>query len=192
MRWDGSSRPTIWIVPAPDVDPGAARLELARRYLHVLGPGTGDTFAEWAGIPPSSGRATFEAMAGTLTPVRTAVGDGWILSDDEEAFRGAVERPVAPARLLPSGDTFVLLWGPARELIVANPQHRRELWPSRVWPGAVLVDGRLAGTWRRSGPVVTIHPWRRLSAAARESVEREVRSLPLPDLRRPIRARWET
>ena len=145
MRWDGSSRPTIWIVPAPDVDPGVARMELARRYLHVLGPGTGDTFAEWAGIPPSSGRATFEAMAGTLTPVRTAVGDGWILGDDEEAFRGAVERPVAPARLLPSGDTFMLLWGPARDLIVANPQHRRDLWPPRVWPGAVLSTGSSQG-----------------------------------------------
>ena len=121
----------------PTSIPATARLELARRYLHVLGPATGDTFAEWAGIPPGSGRATFEAMAGTLTPVRTAVGDGWILSDDEEAFRGAVERPVAPARLLPSGDTFVLLHGASsradrgRTLSIAGSCGRRGSGPAR-------------------------------------------------------------
>ena len=63
IRWDGANRPTIWTVPAPKVDPLDARAELARRYLHVLGPGTPETFAEWAGIKPPRGRAAFEAIA---------------------------------------------------------------------------------------------------------------------------------
>ena len=50
IRWDGARRPTIWTVPAPDVDPRDARLELARRYLHVFGPATAAGFAQWAGI----------------------------------------------------------------------------------------------------------------------------------------------
>jgi hypothetical protein len=31
IRWDGSHQPDVWNVPAPDIDPHEARLELARR-----------------------------------------------------------------------------------------------------------------------------------------------------------------
>ena len=72
--------------------------------------------------------------------MRTPLGASWILSRDEEAFR-ADEDPVAPARLLPRGDAYFLLWGSERELLVEDAEHRGALWTSRVWPGAVLVEG---------------------------------------------------
>ena len=56
IRWEGARAPTIWTVPAPDVDPHDARLELARRYLHVFGPTTSESFAKWAGIGATAGR----------------------------------------------------------------------------------------------------------------------------------------
>ena len=91
-------------------------------------------------------------------PVRTPIGDGWILAVDESTFRDP-PIPAAPARLLPSGDTFFLLQGADRELLVPDAARRAMLWTSRVWPGAVLVDGEVVGTWRRSQEVVTIQPW---------------------------------
>ncbi len=190
IRWDGARRPTIWTVPPPEVDPADARLELARRYWHVFGPSTPAAFGRWAGILPVVGRATFEALAGSLTPVRTPVGDGWILTADEPAFRVAAG-PLAPARLLPSGDAYYLLHGAERELLVADADHRNRLWTSRVWPGAVLVDGEIVGTWRRAQADVTIESWHRLSPALRESVEAEATSLPLPGIDGPVRVRWE-
>ena len=36
IRWDGARQPAISVVPPPQVDPVDARLELVRRYLHVL------------------------------------------------------------------------------------------------------------------------------------------------------------
>jgi hypothetical protein len=189
IRWDGARQPTIWTVAPPTIDPGEARLELARRYLRVFGPTTGDAFAGWAGIPPARGRAAFEALAGSLAPVRTPIGDAWVLAEDEPALR-ADSRAAAATRLLPSGDAFFLLHGTDRELLVPDPARRAELWPSRVWPGAVLVAGEPVGTWRRSQAKVTIHPWRRLTAAEREAVEAEAASLPLPDLTRPISVTW--
>jgi hypothetical protein len=109
IRWDGARQPPVWTVPAPDVDPREARLELARRYLHVFGPATPTGFAEWAGIrPTSAGRAAFDALAESLTPVQTPAGDAWILTGDEPSFR-APGAPAAPARLLPSGDAYTLL-----------------------------------------------------------------------------------
>jgi Winged helix DNA-binding domain len=50
IRWDGARRPEVWTVPAPRADPGAARLELARRYLHIYGPATTESFGQWSGI----------------------------------------------------------------------------------------------------------------------------------------------
>lgn len=189
MRWDGARQPTVWTVPPPEVDPGEARLELARRHLRVFGPTTPAAFARWAGIKPPVGRAAFEALAGSLVPVRTPVGEAWILSADEPAFLGPGE-PGAGARLLPSGDAFFLLQGADRELLVPEADQRRALWTPRVWPGAVLVGGDLVGTWRRAETKVTIQPWGRLSPAERDAVEAEAESLPLPGVQGRIRVRW--
>lgn len=192
MRWDGAQRPTIWMVPPPAAAPADARLELARRYLHVFGPTTAEAFAKWASISPPRCRATFDAMAGSLTSVHTPVGDAWILNEDEEALRTSVGGVLATARLLPSGDSYFLLQGGDRELLIPDLARQRALWTPRVWPGAVLAEGEVAGTWRRAGAVVTVHSWRRVSRFAREAVEHEAQSFPLPDVSGPIRVRWET
>ena len=189
IRWDGARQPTIWTVPRPKVDPHAARLELARRYLHVFGPTTAESFAEWAGMNAQRGFAAFADLRRSLTPVRTPMGDAWILTSDEVTLRSRLA-PSAAARLLPSGDTYFLLQGRDRELLVPDAARRRALWTSRVWPGAVLVDGEIVGTWRRAMGTVTVEPWRRLTRAAREAVAAEAASLPIPDLRGGVLLRW--
>jgi hypothetical protein len=190
IRWDGARLPTIRTVPPPEIDPVDARLELARRYLHVVGPTTPEAFARWAGIAPRGGFEAFEALGRSLTAVRTPVGDAWILTRDEPAFRAAAGPP-ALARLLPSGDAYFLLRGGDRELLVPDPDSRRVLWPTRVWPGGLIVEGELAGTWRRAQQTVTIQTWRRLSRAARDAVEAEAASLPLPGVQGRIVVRWD-
>lgn len=202
IRWDGARQPTVWTVPAPEVDPFDARLELARRHLHVSGPSTAAAFARWAGIRPPAARAALEALRASLVPVRTPIGDAWILAADEPAFRVAggavIGGPAVPgggapadlvARLLPSGDAYFLLQGADRELLVPDAAGRRALWPSRVWPGAVLVDGEIVGTWRRADADVAIEPWRRLSPAERDAVQAEAEALPLPGVEGRIRVR---
>ncbi len=190
IRWDGARQPTVWTVPRPEIDPSDARLELARRYLHIFGPATAQAFAGWAGIAAAAGSAAFEALVGSLTPVRTPVGEAWILTRDEPTFR-APERPAASARLLPSGDAYFLLQGADRDLLVPDADCRRALWTPRVWPGGVLVAGELVGTWRRAQADVTIQPWHRLSRMQRDAVEAEAQALPLPGLQRPIAVRWD-
>jgi len=190
IRWDGARQPTIWTVPPPGLDPSEARLELARRYLHVFGPATPEAFAGWAGISARGGVAAFDALRRSLTPVRTPVGDAWILTPDEATFRAATG-PTASARLLPSGDAYFLLQGDDRELLVPDADRRRALWTPRVWPGGVLVKGEVVGTWQRAEATVTVQTWRRLSRAARDAVEAEAESLPLPGLGGRIVVRWD-
>jgi DNA glycosylase AlkZ-like len=189
LRWDGVRQPVLWTVPPPDMDPQHARLELARRYLHVFGPATAASFAKWAGIRPAEASLAFTALAGELMPARTPIGDMWILAEDEAAFL-AQPKPPAPARLLPSGDAYYLLWGADRQILVPDAKRRAELWTTRVWPGALLVDGEIVGVWRRSADEVSIDSWRRLSSAEREVVETEALSLPLQSLKGQIKVRW--
>jgi hypothetical protein len=191
MRWEGARQPVIWTTPSPDIDARAARLELARRYLHVYGPTTPEAFAEWAGIGPRQGTDAFDALDASRTPVRTPIGDSWILTRDEPTFR-TISGPPAPARLLPSGDAFYLLQGTDRELLVPNATRRRRLWTPRVWPGALLVEGEIAGTWRRANEKVDVETWRRLSRAQRDAVVEEAESLPLPGAAGRIVVGWQT
>jgi hypothetical protein len=122
--------------------------------------------------------------------VRTPVGDAWILSRDEPKFRASPGR-AAPARLLPSGDAYLLYAGLDRELLIPDAVRRRVLWTPRVWPGGVLVDGEVVGTWRRADATVTVRPWIRLTSAARVAVETEAEGLPLPGVNGPVVVRWE-
>ena len=186
LRWDGVHQPIIWSSPPPTMEAGEARLELARRHLHIFGPTTAAAFARWAGISTRQAGAAFERLAPALIATRTPAGDGWILAQDEaEAQRGRVNAS-ATVRLLPSGDAYCLLWGADRELLVPEARQRAQLWTTRVWPGAVLIGGEIAGVWRRSAASVSMQMWRALSSPEWEAVEREAAALPLPGLKGPI------
>jgi len=190
IRWEGARAPTIWAVPAPEIDPADARRELARRHLHIFGPTTAESFARWAGISRRAAAAAYASLEGSLLPVRTPLGGEWLLADDEPVVLAAETAP-APARLLPSGDAYFLLDGAERSLLVPQADRRQQLWTSRVWPGALLVDGEVRGTWRRSQHTVRIDVWGRLSRTARAAVEAEAASLPLP-VDREIAVAWVT
>ena len=188
IRWEGARAPTIWAVPPPEMDPAEARRELARRHLHVFGPTKAESFARWAGISRRAAAGAYASLEGSLLPVRSPLGDEWLLADDEPVVLAAETAP-APARLLPSGDAYFLLDGAERSLLVPQADRRQELWTSRVWPGALLVDGEVRGTWRRSQHTVRIDVWGRLSRTARAAVEAEAAALPLP-VDREIAVAW--
>jgi hypothetical protein len=188
IRWDGARAPTIWMVTRPEVEARKARCELASRYLHIFGPATPEAFSTWAGISGPEARTTFERLGKSLAPVRTPVGDAWILGRDEPGFRESPGPPGA-ARLLPSGDTYYLQWGAGRELLVPDAGQRAELWTSRVWPGAVLVGGEIVGTWRRAHADLSLRLWRRLTRNERDAVEAEARALPLPGIEGEVTVR---
>ena len=189
IRWEGARQPTVWTVPRPAAEPLEARLELARRYLRIYGPASAAAFGQWSGVGPRYAEVVFEALRKSLTPVKTPIGEAWILTRDEPDF-SQTSGPVAPARLLPSGDSYILLYGADRELLVPEASRRSELWTPRVWPGGLVVNGELAGTWRRANAAMAVHPWRPLSRADREAVEAEANSLPLPGIEGKISVSW--
>ena len=189
IRWDGARAPTIWTVPAPEIDPADACRELARRYLHVFGPTTADGFARWAGISRRVGGHRVR-LARRLAAAGPIAARRRVAARRRRAGRSRRRDGPAPARLLPSGDAYFLLDGAERELLVPRADQRLLLWTSRVWPGALLVDGEIRGTWRRAQHTVRIDAWARLSRGMRDAIEAEAGALPLPGLDRPIEVVW--
>jgi hypothetical protein len=163
---------------------------MARRYLHVFGPAAAASFAKWAGISAKAAVTTFAELRGEHIDVATPLGDGQLLAADEPLARSFAAAPAA-TRLLPSGDSYFLLWGRDRDLLVPDPSRRDQLWTTRVWPGALLVNGEIAGVWRRANEKVTVSTWRALSSEERRAVEVEAASLPLPGLTKGIVVSWD-
>ena len=173
----GARAPIIWSVPPPDIEPADACRELARRHLHVFGPTTAAGFARWAGISAARGCRRVR-LAGGIPRARPITARRRVAARRRRARHA---RPAAarrqPARLLPSGDAYFLLDGAERELLVPRAEQRELLWTSRVWPGALLVDGEIRGTWRRAKHTVRIDAWEAPSrgATARRSRPRRAR-----------------
>ncbi|MET0916043.1 MAG: winged helix DNA-binding domain-containing protein, partial [Jiangellaceae bacterium] len=136
----------------PDVDPDLARAELLRRYLRGYGPSTRIDFAAWLGIHARDTEPWWDLVHEELTPVEFG-GTSWILTEDLDAMRSAPEPE--GVRLLPPRDPYTQMRD--RETIVDKKRHR-ELWTTVGEPGAVLVDGKIAGTWRtrKSGRKLTV------------------------------------
>ncbi|HET7128904.1 MAG TPA: crosslink repair DNA glycosylase YcaQ family protein [Gaiellaceae bacterium] len=190
IRWEGARAPILWTVPPPTVEAAEATRELARRFLHVFGPSEPAAFAGWAGIGEDKAARVFAELEPELVPVRAPLGEARVLALDEATIR----EPAAPTtgvRLLPSGDAYTLgVTRAERAFLLPDEDQRGALWTPRVWPGAVLVDGKIAGTWRRAKRVITIDAWRKLSGAAREAVVAEAEALPLPDPGEGMTVHW--
>ena len=185
IRWEGARAPTIWTVPLPEISAADARLELARRYLHVFGPTTPGSFAQWAGIGPAQGRAAFEGLGDELIARRDTDRRG--VAARQRRGLSSVAAVQAAGAGPPASQRRHLLPAPGQWTVSCSSLIRKELaklWTSRVWPGALLVGTEIVGTWRRAGANVMVEPWRRLSSAEVSAVESEASALPLPGARR--------
>lgn len=138
------------------------RLELLRAYLRVNGPTTRTTFRDWAGMDTGTVAGLWQG----LELVKVTV-DGRRLEAPEAVLDAvlAAEGVV----LVPPHDPY--LRQVDRTLLVPDSARRREVWRALSPPGALLVDGEVAGTWRykRSAGELTVTPFEKLS---REAVEK--------------------
>ncbi|MFE6996199.1 winged helix DNA-binding domain-containing protein [Microbacterium sp. NPDC057659] len=154
---DGDRAPFVlveeWLGhPLPAADPQRVRGELLRRYLHCYGPSTRADFAGWIGVRAGDVAPWWELLEGELVEVDTG-RRAWMLATDVHALRTAA-LPEG-VRLLPPRDPYTQ----ARDRgILVDPAHQREVWKTVGDPGALLVDGEIAGVWRprKKGRMLTI------------------------------------
>jgi hypothetical protein len=118
--------------PLPDRD--AALAELGRRYAAAHAPATAADLAAWSGLPAADVRRAWAAAS-------------------EGGHSGAVAPEVdepAGVRLLPAFDEWLLGW--ADRDLVLDPERRPAVLVGGIIRPVVIVDGRVAGTWRLDRP----------------------------------------
>jgi len=162
-----------WAGEHAPVEPDEALAELARRYAGAHGPATPADFAYWSGMPLGRARQGFGLIARELEEVEAAGEPAWMLPlEDLPATGGAVPC----VRLLPHFDEYLL--GYRSRDVALHPRFARRIQAGGGWVrAAVLVDGRVAGTWRqqRQGDqiVVTVEPFEPIDVAAVPGLEAE-------------------
>jgi len=165
----GTSPPVLVPVPglAPDPRP-APRHDLVRGYLRLLGPATPKQVAAWADAPVRDVTARWPSDA---VEVEVEGERRWLLADDVALLDAG---PVEGVHLLGAYDP--LLQARDRDLLVPDRARAKELWPVLGRPGAVLVDGEVAGTWRaqqRRGLTVTATVWASPRRRVRDGVHEQ-------------------
>jgi hypothetical protein len=204
IRWDASN---TWVIPVerPAIDPEDARRELARRFLHWLGPRNVQELATWTGVDPKDAAETWRSLANELVPVEVEglPGSRHLLAEDEPLLRrrrasrdasapGEGEAASGVARLLPQDDPYTKL---DHALLIPDDDLRRLALPKvgsspGYIPGVVLLDGQVVGAWHRQGRRVTIRPFGSIDDDGRAAIEAEALAVPIAGPSEP-RVRWD-
>jgi uncharacterized protein YcaQ len=144
----------------PREDPDAALRRIARSYLTSRGPATSDDLAWWLGLPKVPVRAAVAALHEEQPDsVVDVVVDGrtMLVGRDPSASGGHAVAGIDAGLDKPSGVVLVpgfdeVVLGYQDRELVADAEAMRTVVPfvNGIFRPAVLLDGRLVGTWRRA------------------------------------------
>jgi len=174
--WDASATAAYPAEPA-EADPEECRLGLARLFLHHLGPATSKGLQWWTGSTPQDAAETMKALAPELATVDVGGEEVLMLHADVEVAQEA-PRPSGLV-MLPPEDVYInRLCGP---LLAPNAELHGRLYPHAPLPGALVLDGEVAGTWRRRDRQFSVTPVPgRANGELAERVAEAAAALPLP------------
>jgi hypothetical protein len=172
-------RPQQWLGAWREVDSDQALIEVARRYLRAYGPATKEDFTRWWGSWSGVGKAAWAGLAGELVAVMVEGRRADLLASDVQ--RIAKQRVEESVQLLPPFDPYLMGHSSRDHIVEAanlSKVSRTAGWISAV----VLVDGKVAGTWRHlaagdAGLRITVESFGRLSAKTKAGVRRKAESL---------------
>jgi hypothetical protein len=185
------SRGDTWLAPVPG-SPGvpaaaAGTADLIAAYLRVLGPATPTEAAKFLDTSTTAARP---AWPGGLVEVSVDGRRTWLPADRVDALRTAPRPDLV--RLVPPSDPY--LQARDRDLLVPDRARQKEVWRILGNPGALLVDGEVAGTWRpkKSGArlELTIVPFERVPARVRTAVAAEAERVAQVRGAKDLRVHW--
>jgi hypothetical protein len=144
--------------------------KLMVRYLAAFGPATVADIQTWSGL------SRLGEVVEQLDLAQFKSEGGQTLYDIPDASRPDPDTP-APVRLVAPFDNILL--SHASRTRVISDEHRKRLFSGKngVFPGTVLVDGFVAGTWELVGKgkstSMRVHPYAKLKRRALDEIEAE-------------------
>ena len=166
---------------------------LARRYFKSHGPATLKDYRWWSGLTMRDVKRGCEVIRDDLEAETAGDDTFWSVDggprrgrgqsrDPANARAGRGRRPATATYLLPNYDEYLIAYT-GRGPVVGPPRGRSDAFPHHV-----VIDGRLAGCWRRTlragSVVVSVAPYGRIgrerSDDLRAAAERYSRFLGTP------------
>lgn len=164
-----------WLPPEPPRDADAVLAGLALSHLEAFGPCDERDFARWSGLPAGIARRGFGLLADRMRPVETPLGPRWVAA----GARGPRGGGPPVVRLLGAFDPH-LLGHRDRSAVLPPADDHRVASGGWILP-TLLVDGRVAGTWRaeRAGGrvAVAVSPFSALGPAVAGRLAAEARDV---------------
>jgi hypothetical protein len=133
-------------VPETGRDPGQKEAPgwLAERYFQGHGPATLQDFAWWSGLTVSAAKAGVAAAGSRLSPVTSGGNDYFMAA-------AADRHPGEPAAyLLPGFDEYILGYRDRSAILDPVVAGRTVIGGNGMMLPTVVIDGIVAGTWKRS------------------------------------------
>lgn len=129
-----------WAAGARRLDRAAALAELATRYFTSHGPATQRDFMWWAGLTARDAQAAIHAATGALSRIDVEGREYWWSESRLPRRTGAAPM----VNLLPPFDEYTVAYHD-RAALAETPK----LSKMGLLGPVVLIDGRVAGTWKR-------------------------------------------
>lgn len=155
------------VPPQPERDPDEALAELVRRYYRSHGPATVQDMCWWSSLTTAEVRRGLHLLGDTVER---------LVLDGREFWQGA---PVDQGRrhrahLLQGYDEYIVGYSDSKWLLDADGTARSAIVGRTVPTGVLVLDGQVAGAWRRTlsraGVTVEVLLYGDLDAASRCAV----------------------
>jgi DNA glycosylase AlkZ-like len=131
-----------WIPAAKELTYEEALVEIAKRYFASHGPATIDDFVWWTGLTRTDAKSAIGMIASQLSRINV---------DEKEYLYSLahLQRMRAPGIfLLPGFDEYML--GYTDRSLIIEDIHRHHIYTKNaVYPGIIIVEGRIKGIWKR-------------------------------------------
>ena len=156
--------------PMPSANEGIDELILT--YLRLLGPATPLEVGKYLGSTTAEMKAVWPTDH--LTEVSVDGRKAWLPTDAVKLLRSPP--PASGPRFIPPMDA--LLQARDRDILVPDRTRQKEVWRVLGNPGALLLNGEIAGVWRakaagRKRLDLTVTPFDPISSTHRKQVEKE-------------------
>jgi hypothetical protein len=125
---------------APGVSQVGALTELAIRYFRSRGPATAADFAWWSGLTAEQAKKGLEMVKAQLEKVTLEGKEFWFGAESSAAAA------VPPVFFLPAFDEFMVAY---KDRAHALPGEQEKI-TSQGLKAVVVVNGRVAGSWKRT------------------------------------------
>lgn len=150
----------------PPMSEEEARVALVRRYLATRGPATVADLTTWSGLTVAQARAAIADLGDEVTAVDIGA-PAYVLGESPPPGRGG-----RTTFLMPDFDEYGMAYKDRSAIVDAS-----RAFPATPWNRVVVVDGVVAGYWRRTLGATTV------------TVELHLPDLPVDDARVVVAAR---